>query len=433
MKKSIFALLLLMSMALSAQNQWTYLRTLSYNLPEGPPPNHIMGYSCDFDGVGYASMDFGLYGTTIYTIYSYGGGPTSSDATVYKIDELTGEMTVVYSESGYGVVGTFMFTEKKLGKVYRFGSYQGIPNFRVLDSLGNVSAIMVHPWGWSRCFSALDENHLYSIYDVNYSGGYHHILYSMINGVGTAIDTFSTFTSKKIDFPAVDRGYMYVVDHNTAMRKLLRSSTDLRSWDTIYKTSNPIVDFTFDEVNTGYAVIYPGIIIKTTDGGEVWDTIYNNISDTLYKIDVVNENILFACGNNGLILRTIDGGAEWTQDPFTSTDNLYQIIMFDENNGYAMSGRNCYRLTSSTVPVPDINNPQFNIAPNPSVGATKITSKDEIKTLEIIDNTGKVLLVQKVDSEEFILNYTPQSTGIYFIKVTFFNGKQKTEKILFAH
>ena len=430
MKKSILALLFLMSMALSAQNQWTFVRSLPYETPEYPPTAWVT-FSYQFDGVGYASMDYGMYGTTIYVIKGM-GGPTESNAKVYTINESTGEMTAVYSDFGFGAVGKIMVTEKKLGKVYRFGTYKGIPAFRVLDSLGNVSYHTIHPWGWTQCFSALDENHLYSIY---YLDEHSFILYSKINGVGTEIDTFPDFTPKKIDFPATDRGYMSVVDeeNNITVWKLLRSSTDLRSWDIIYQTSDPIADFVFDEVNTGYAVVRPGIIIKTTDGGETWDTIYNNPNQTLNRVDVVDENIVFACGNNGLILRTIDGGAQWTQDPFASTDNLDQIIMFDENNGYAMSGRNCYRLTSSTVSAPDINNPQFSIAPNPSVGATKITSKDEIKTLEIIDNTGKVLLVQKVDSEEFILNYTPQSTGIYFIKVTFFNGKQKTEKILFAH
>lgn len=423
-----------MSMALSAQNQWTYLRTLSYNIPEGPPPMHITGYDCNFDGVGYASMDFGLYGTTIYTIYGNSGGPINynSKATVYEINESTGGMLVVYSDYGFGAVGKAMVTEKKLGKVYRFGTYQGIPAFRVLDNTGNVTSLVVHPWGWTHCFSALDENHLYSIYEVGYAGGIHLILYSQINGVGTAIDTLPNFyTPKKIDFPATDRGYMSVVDeeNDITVWKLLRCSSDLRSWDAIYQTSDPIADFVFDEVNTGYAVVRPGIIIKTTDGGETWDTIYNNPNQTLNRVDVVDENIVFACGNNGLILRTVDGGAQWTQDPFTSTDNLDQIIMFDKNNGYAMSGRNCYRLTSIA---PD-KDPQFDIAPNPSVGATKITSRDMMKTLEVIDNTGKVLLVQEVESKEYILNYFPHSTGIYFIRVTFANGKQNSEKILFAH
>ncbi|HPZ04385.1 MAG TPA: YCF48-related protein, partial [Bacteroidales bacterium] len=420
MKKSILALLFLMSMALSAQNQWTYLRTLTYISSDDSPGN----YSYPFDGVGYASMNFGLYQASLLNEQIM-----TAITTVYKINESTGEMTVVHSQSGVGMQGLFMVTEKKLGKVYRFGSYQGWPSTHVLDSNGNFAAVGIHPRGWSRCFSALDENHLYSIIIQDNRW----LFNARINNVDEIIDTITTFKPQKIDFPATDRGYMSIIENNTGIWKIIRSSTDLRSWNTIYQTSDSIADFVFDEVNTGYALVRPGIIIKTTDGGETWDTIYNNPNQTLNRVDVVDENIVFACGNNGLILRTIDGGAQWTQDPFASTDNLDQIIMFDENNGYAMSGRNCYRLTSSTVSAPDINNPQFSIAPNPSVGATKITSKDEIKTLEIIDNAGKVLLVQKVDSEEFILNYTPQSTGIYFLRVTFANGKQKTEKILFAH
>lgn len=414
MKKQIVTLFLLIFIALTAQCQWTYLRSL----PSGEYPS-------TFDGVGYASMKYGLSGKT--------NGSTQSQqrtVTVYKIDESTGSLTSVYTTSNYGVSGRFMVSEKKLGKVYRFGNYQGYPSTHVLDSSGVFSAIGVHPQGFTCCFSAFDENHLYSIFMNEYED---YIFNTMINGENVKVDTFTTFAPQKIDFPALDCGYMSIFENSTSTYKILKSSSDLLTWNPIYETTNTISDIVFDELNTGYAVIQPGIIIKTTDGGTTWDTIYHNDSKEINKIDVVNEDIVFACGNNGLILRSLNGGVIWTQDAFPhSIINLNQIIMFDQNNGYVMSNNICYRLTSSTVPVSQHQTPLFSISPNPSNGETSIKSKSLIKSIDIIDITGKILYTKGINDFDASLTYFPEVTGTYFVRVTFSDGEVQTEKIFFA-
>lgn len=413
MKKQIFTLFLLIFTVLTANCQWTYLRSL----PTGEYPS-------TFDGVGYASMKYGLSGKT--------NGSTQSQqrtVTVYKIDESTGSLTSVYTTFNYGVSGRFMVSEKKLGKVYRFGNYQGYPSTHVLDSSGVFSAVGIHPQGFTWCFSAFDENHLYSIFMNEYED---YIFNTMINGENVKVDTFTTFAPQKIDFPAPDCGYMLIFEGGLGIHKILKSSSDLLSWDTIYQTTETISDIVFDEVNTGYAVIQPSIIIKTTDGGISWDTIYNSSDKVLQKIDVVNEEILFACGNNGVVIRSINGGLEWTQDQFPTSANLNQIIMFDQNNGYVMSNSICYRLTSSTVPVSQLETPEFSISPNPSKGETSIKSKSLIKSIEVIDISGKILYTRGIDDFDATLTYNPEVTGTYFVRVTFSDGEVQTEKIVFA-
>lgn len=414
MKKQIFTLLLLIFIVLTANCQWTYLRSL----PTGEYPS-------TFDGVGYASMNYGLYGKTI--------GSTQSQirtVTVYKINESTGNLNSVYNESDYGVSGRYIFTEKKLGKVYQCGNYQGYPITHVLDSNGNFTVVGIHPQGFTCCFSAFDENHLYSIFMNEYDD---FIFNTRINGVNVQVDTFTTFGPLKIDFPATNCGYMSIVENSTGTYKILKSSTDLLTWNPIYETSSTISDIVFDELNTGYAVVQPGIIIKTTDGGTTWDTIYHNDSKEINKIDVVNEDIVFACGNSGLILRSLDGGVIWTQDVFPhSIINLNQIIMFDENNGYAMSNNICYRLTSGTVPVATIETPLFGLSPNPSIGETTINSNSFMKSIEIIDVSGKIIYTKEVNEPNTTLTYHPDVPGTYFIRVTFADGQKRTEKVVFA-
>ena len=414
MKKQIFTLFLLIFTVLTANCQWTFLRSL----PSGEYPS-------TFDGVGYASMKYGLSGKT----QGHSQSQTRT-VTVYKIDESTGSLTSVYSTNNYGVSGRYIFTEKKLGKVYQCGNYQGYPITHVLDTNGNFTAIGIHPQGFTCCFSAYDENHLYSIFMNEYND---FIFNTRINGVNVLVDTFTTFGPLKIDFPATNCGYMSIVENSTGTYKILKSSSDLLTWDTIYQTSNTISDIVFDELNTGYAVVQPGIIIKTTDGGITWDTIYHNDSKEINKIDVVNENIVFACGNSGLILRSLNGGVIWTQDAFPhSIINLNQIIMFDQNNGYAMERNICYRLTSSTVPVSQLETPQFSISPNPSKGETSIKSKSLIKSIEVIDISGKILYTRGIDDFDATLTYNPDATGNYFLRVTFSDGEVQTEKIVFA-
>ena len=65
--------------------------------------------------------------------------------------------------------------------------------------------------------------------------------------------------------------------------------------------------------NTAYAAT-SGKIIKTTDGGANWTTVYSansfNVHDIAFKID--QPEIVLAASNQGL-LRTVDGGANWTK------------------------------------------------------------------------------------------------------------------------
>lgn len=438
MKKQIFIFILLAFLVVSGKSQWTHHRTLSYEFVATGPG--MWPQICTFDGVGYASMDWGLYGTTCAPS---SGGPAQRFMNVLKIDEENDSIYQVDYMNDYGISGRFMISEKKLGKVFRFGNWQGYPLFSFLDTLGNYSDIGIHSQGFTRCFSAFAENHYYSIYFRDDGNTYHFT--SKINGVYTPIDTFYSnnpysenliFAPQKIDFPAPDKGYMSVIDNGE--HKIMQCSPDLLSWNAVYEAgSSMIADFVFDDIKTGYAIVRPGIIIRTPNGGISWDTVYNNSAQILNRLDVVNNNIVFACGNGGLILRTLDGGALWAQDTFPFTQNLNQIIMFDENNGYAMSNNIVFRLKTPDpiIPPPPIDTTvviELQIGPNPNTGELKISAPTVIKTIEILDLGGKVLFTKSTNEKEITLNYYPNVAGFYLVRATFSNGQKRTEKIVFT-
>ncbi len=73
-------------------------------------------------------------------------------------------------------------------------------------------------------------------------------------------------------------------------------------------------DVGFANRMVGYACGSKGVIYKTTDGGKTWTEVGDTgqFSFDLYKIAVVDENIVYVAGKSG-VLKTTDGGATWSQ------------------------------------------------------------------------------------------------------------------------
>jgi len=93
---------------------------------------------------------------------------------------------------------------------------------------------------------------------------------------------------------------------------------------------NNIVDINFVDVNTGYAIaweygsinpnFFGSIILKTTNGGQVWDAKYKIDTNIFYsKISFINNQFGFLLGHPIGIVRTTDGGQNWIKDHLDSS------------------------------------------------------------------------------------------------------------------
>ncbi len=85
-----------------------------------------------------------------------------------------------------------------------------------------------------------------------------------------------------------------------------------------------------------------GIIIKTTDAGETWTTIYPiaGTSPSFEKIEFVSESTGFVAGYD-LFMKTEDGGANWAPISVGSDVYLYNNLSFyDENTGFVSAQLN---------------------------------------------------------------------------------------------
>lgn len=145
-------------------------------------------------------------------------------------------------------------------------------------------------------------------------------------------------------------------------------------------STQEINDFYFLNVNTGYAVGYNGIVMKTTDGGTSWNflgalgagtyrSVYftdattgfiashgkkirktTNSGETwtewissestfnhFFEIRFFNATTGVAIGDGGSVFRTVDGGENWTRATVTpaATGQLWGLEIVSETVGYA--------------------------------------------------------------------------------------------------
>lgn len=90
--------------------------------------------------------------------------------------------------------------------------------------------------------------------------------------------------------------------------------------------------------DTVIAVGYNGYIIRTTDGGDTWNSIPSNTTNTLLKIIFVNDSIGYAVGENGTILKTNDIGQNWTNIGITTNLNLLSLSFINKDTGWVAGG-----------------------------------------------------------------------------------------------
>ena len=92
---------------------------------------------------------------------------------------------------------------------------------------------------------------------------------------------------------------------------------------------------------TGYAVGGPlfgssGIVLKTTNSGNVWFNVPNTSNGVLWGLHFVNSNTGFVVGYNGNIRKTTNGGITWiTQIILDPLAGWFKCVYFlNENTGY---------------------------------------------------------------------------------------------------
>jgi len=110
-------------------------------------------------------------------------------------------------------------------------------------------------------------------------------------------------------------------------------------------TSENLKAVHFVDENIGFIVGNNGVILKTIDGGTVWNDVYNSSSISFLSVFALDENTIFAGSENGLY-KSINGGETW--------DNLFygqyitDIYFANDQLGWYFSEHDSYCIHEQT-------------------------------------------------------------------------------------
>ena len=85
------------------------------------------------------------------------------------------------------------------------------------------------------------------------------------------------------------------------------------------------------DVNTMIAVGEMGTVLKTTDGGTIWEVQQSGVTTALNKVAFIEGDVGVAVGDEGTIIRTTNGGRTWTPLSSSVTSSLQGVVYAGEN------------------------------------------------------------------------------------------------------
>ncbi len=162
----------------------------------------------------------------------------------------------------------------------------------------------------------------------------------------------TTLHAQWIELPNITTDPLTSVDfrnENTGLvcgaNKIWRTTNGGDNWAVVYTGNNAIsleeVRWVSDQVAVAVGLGQDGskgLILRSTDGGQLWSAVNNTIASIFTDVFFVNENVGYLCGGNTRILKTTDGGASWASQFNDNNSDLFSIHFINENEGYAAGG-----------------------------------------------------------------------------------------------
>ena len=116
-------------------------------------------------------------------------------------------------------------------------------------------------------------------------------------------------------------------------------------------TTNHLVTVCFPSPGVGYAAGNGGAIVKTTNGGSDWTLLNSGTLSYINSLHFFNDTAGFAAGNNDLIIYTNDGGNTWSPrtNGTNSNQNINKLSFISDQIGYAAISENPYHGVLKTT------------------------------------------------------------------------------------
>jgi len=194
--------------------------------------------------------------------------------------------------------------------------------------------------------------------------------------------------------------------------------------------------------STGGRWGWNGIILKTTNGGNNWDTSYFDNSAEFNSICFIDSFNGWAVGHDGLIITTSDGGNTWETIPGGTTQYLNEVYFTKSGYGW-IAGTEGTILHADYSQIVDMDEFDFQSLksdircyPNPFTNSATIEYellKPGTVVIKIFNQVGKLVEVTQMNDQKtenkFIWETNNLPSGIYFIQMHYGN-KLIVKKIL---
>jgi len=247
-----------------------------------------------------------------------------------------------------------------------------------------------------------------------------------------SIDGGKTWAEKQQydDFGVLDFEIISSTIYGVGAYGLITKSFDKgETWNTLPKINDyhlvklDFIDDKYGFVAGGMSSLYPlyGVIYRTKDGGNSWDNVSpEGIKTTISGIDMLNENLGYAVDNDGIIYKTTNGGGPAKSDsvPKFGKDGK---LWTGESGGNSNDSTNTKDTTINGLNA--INeNVDLEIFPNPTqdkVTIRIVSKEDNPKPIQLSlkDGLGKTVLEETMSSETKTINLSRYSKGVYYLQL----------------
>jgi len=169
-----------------------------------------------------------------------------------------------------------------------------------------------------------------------------------------------------------------------------------------------------------------GEIYKTINGGKDWQLLENiPTQESIQSIVALDENNIYACGFEGTVMQSPDGGENWELMSASSQEHFNSIHFTPEGNGFLCTWQGeVLRYLNPTIGIvePLIDNNTC-LYPNPAADLVNISSDYPMQSLNVYNFAGQVVLTETINNTTYRVNTSKLDAGIYLFQIETNEGR----------
>jgi photosystem II stability/assembly factor-like uncharacterized protein len=229
------------------------------------------------------------------------------------------------------------------------------------------------------------------------------------------------------DIVSIGSGFL-AVGNNGTIRRFANNSLDTLDAGTALHL-NSIFMLNAD---TGFVCGDNGLILKTMDGGNVWNTLLLGSQSSLKSIGLAGDT-LWAAGSMGRVLISIDAGNTWLERKVFPKEDINALAYNASLQKVFLAGSNNFiRMFGDPDAVPDtvsairtsIPSVSWRLFPNPAndwITITGLNDANGFRTLSWFDQRGQKVVTQEISNATMngtlSLSVKNFSNGMYFLRL----------------